>query len=121
MTEIVCTLPLPPSSNVLWRNRHGSRKPYLNPKYRAWRHECDAHMLANAPVGGWPRLTGLYSLEITLDRQQWGRRDLGNAEKAISDYLQRIELIEDDRKAERIQIEFGQVSQGCRIRLRAAP
>ncbi len=104
-------LPLPPSVNSLYRNR--TKQEIANGKamgialrgrarterYRTWARAAGNALMAAKPG----RIEGRYDLTITIG--ETARLDLGNAEKALSDLLQKCGVIEDDRKANRIHLE----------------
>lgn len=111
-------LPVPPSANRIWRYAYGRARPYLNPTYKAWIRLADGLMLANTPMGGWPRIRGAFRAEIVLDRGKVRKNaDLDNRTKTIFDYLQRVGLIENDKHCAGFSVEWGSVSDGCRVRL----
>ena len=104
-------LPLPPSVNSLYRNRtkqeiaNGQamgialRGRARTERYRTWARAAGNALMAAKPG----RIEGRYDLTITIG--ETARLDLGNAEKALSDLLQKCGVIEDDRKANRIHLE----------------
>lgn len=104
-------LPLTPSVNALYRNR--TKQEIANGKamgialrgrarterYRTWARAAGNALMAAKPG----RIEGRYDLTITIG--ETARMDLGNAEKALSDLLQKCGVVENDRKANRILIE----------------
>ena len=104
-------LPLTPSVNALYRNR--TKQEIANGKamgialrgrarterYRTWARAAGNALMAAKP----DRIEGRYDLTITIG--ETARMDLGNAEKALSDLLQKCGVVENDRKANRILIE----------------
>lgn len=62
-----------------------------------------------------PTITGAYILELSFGRPDKRYRDLGNLEKAVSDLLVHHKIIEDDRFAERIVLQWEKDLVGCRV------
>lgn len=104
-------LPLPPSTNELYRNR--TKQEIANGKAmgialrgraRTERYKTWARAAGNALIAAKPgRIEGRYSLTITI--AETARMDLGNAEKALSDLLVKHGVVDDDYKARRILLE----------------
>ena len=109
--EVTLYLPLPISVNRLWANRKGGRRR-CSDAYTAWKAAAGAMINQQRPG----RVPGLYSLELIISRS-WGG-DAGNAEKAISDILQEHGVIENDRKAESLNIAWGNSLEGCAVTVR---
>jgi len=104
-------LPLPPSVNRFMR-RLGNKSPVV----KAWVGEADACLMQRKP---YPRLRTPYELEVQFAEVEFGRFDADNRIKPLSDWMQRVELIENDNLARRITIEWSpEVAEGCRVRLR---
>lgn len=105
------TLPLPPSVNALYRNRTKQELANgramgiaLRGRARTERYKTWARAAGNALMAARPgRIEGRYSLTITI--AETASMDLGNAEKALSDLLQKCGVIENDRKANVIRLE----------------
>jgi crossover junction endodeoxyribonuclease RusA len=101
------TLPLPVSTNDLWRpvwrtSKDGRRVPGMakSSQYEAWIREAGYTLNVQRPM----KIAGAYSLTIQVSREC--RIDLGNVEKAVSDLLQRHGVIENDRLAEKITLSW---------------
>lgn len=111
VTEI--EIPMPPSINRFIA-KLGNRSPIV----KAWIKQADAHFVMTRrsllPI------KGAYELEIILSAAMRNRHpDLGNREKALSDWLQRVGLIENDNLCEKMTIHWGWAPVGCRVKLRA--
>lgn len=122
MTNIA--LPFPPSVNSIWRSRIGKGgKPrfFLDPKYEAWKKASDGAFYAAHPR---PKsVAGAFVVSIVLDHGSSLRRlgaDVDNRAKAVLDWLQRVKLIEDDKFAEKVTIEWGLAPEGCRVEIEAS-
>ena len=104
----VYDLPNPPSVNHLFQNvRSIGRVPTKD--YKAWKKEAGLCVLAQR--GSQPKIPGGYELQIISGHRKC---DLGNIEKAVSDLLVEMRVVVDDRLAQRIVLEGGDV-KGCRV------
>lgn len=114
----IIDLPFPPSVNRIWRSSNRQKKKvYLDPTYVAWIKSADLHVMAIRPKP--QRVSGRYEIEIILDQLQRKKRgDAGNYEKCVSDYLQRIELIDNDKFADQVLIRWGEAPAGVRVIVR---
>jgi crossover junction endodeoxyribonuclease RusA len=57
-------------------------------------------------------------LEIVAVKPDKRRRDLGNLEKAVSDLLQHMKIIEDDCLCQKITMEWAKSGPECLITVR---
>lgn len=111
----IIELAMPPSVNSIWRvGRHG--KPYLSKRYKAWKEDADSRYLANKK--NWLPIKGHFWAGITLDERK-RRGDVDNRIKALFDWLQRVELIENDNLCDEVAAFWGEAPEGCRVVLRA--
>ena len=108
MTTATYRLPRPPSVNNLYFNIGRGRQ--ISGHYKQWLNA--ASMLLMMQRIGQQRVAGPYTLVAVFQR---GRGDLGNFEKALSDLLVKMNVIDDDRLAERIILEWGDVPCGCEV------
>lgn len=106
----VLHLPRPPSVN-----RFVSKLGNISPAVAKWVKQCDRHMLGQNR----PRLQGAFEISIRWDVDQFGRFDGDNRIKPLMDYLQRIEVIENDKWCRRYIIDWGPVVLGCQVCVRA--
>ncbi len=107
-------LPFPTSANYLWsRTATGMRK---SDAYKAWL--CDAGWEAKWQRPG--KIAGPYKLTIHAVRPDNRRRDLGNLEKAVSDLLQSLGIIENDCLAEMISMRWVTSGEGITVILEPA-
>lgn len=96
---ITIRLPVPPSVNQLYRNVKG-RGRVKTEAYRNWIFEACQWQHGQKAYDG---LAGRYRLSITVPAK--ARADLGNLEKAISDFLQSRLFIKNDRMADEINLK----------------
>lgn len=109
-------LPMPPSVNSIWRTgknrRTGKTITYLDKKYTAWIVEADALLLTQKPF---PQIKGNFTAVVTLDQSK-RRGDADNRLKPIFDMLQRVGVIENDKYADKITVQWGE-ADGCSVQL----
>lgn len=104
-------LPVPPSVNAFMR-RLGNQSPVV----RRWKVQADiAFMIARAERTI-TKIIGPYEAEFVFGRRP--NSDLDNRIKPLMDYLQRIEVIENDRLCERIECLWGATPGRVKVRLR---
>lgn len=115
----IIELPLPPSVNRLWRNRRGRSAPYTSPRYATWKRAADNAYLANKRA--WAPIHGHFRAVVTLNAAKRGNSDADNRLKALFDWLQRVELIENDKLCDTLTVEWGYAPEGCRVALFPAP
>lgn len=91
LIEQVFLLPFPPSVNALYSNvpKIGRVK---TPAYRAWSKEAGLRLNLQRPR----RMPGRIRMAIRAVPPDRRKRDLGNLEKAISDFLVDMGVIDDD-------------------------
>lgn len=106
----VLDIPRPPSVN-----RFLAKLGNQSPAVRKWLKQADAFLRAK---GKYPRIIGPYELWVTFPVAEFGQYDADNHVKALSDWLQRVEIIENDRKARWICLMWGEAPEGCRMRVR---
>ena len=99
---IVLNLPYPPSVNNLFPTGKSGRR-FKSDEYSAWLEHA-------ATCVSWKAkkvITGPYTMTATFDRPDRRARDLGNLEKAVSDLLVSLNVVKDDRHAQRITLQWG--------------
>lgn len=117
MTDTIIDLAMPPSVNSIWRHSRSTGKVYLADRYKTWKRDADNRYLAHKR--DWLPIKGRFSIVITLDARKQGRSDPDNRVKAALDWLQRVELIENDNLCASLLVRWGRAPEGCRIKLRA--
>jgi hypothetical protein len=108
-------LPAPPSVN-----RFMGKLGNKTPKVRLWIIQADmSFMLLKSKRGGpVPELKCTYEAEFWFARN---RGDLDNKIKPLMDYLQRIQVIENDRMCERLLVQWSDDVPKCRVMVRLRP
>lgn len=96
----VLWLPLPPSTNKLWRTYKG--RIIKSAEYRKWLIEAAKIVLMQRPKA----VQGKYQMTLTVERKDRRRTDLSNRLKALEDALVTAGVVEDDSLAERIVLEW---------------
>lgn len=98
----------PPSTNALYANIPGKGR-IKTKAYKAWLTEM-----------GWEiklqkldRVAGRVDLDIEVERKS-SRSDLGNREKAATDLLVSMQVIDDDRFVRKISMLWAEI-KGCHI------
>lgn len=108
---ITLILPFPPSVNRLWRATKGGGV-YRSPKYTEWRTRAMWQLSAQAKG---KKVEGPYKLTILAVRPDKRKRDLGNLEKAISDILVTLNIVEDDCLCEWIEAKWVNTGPECKV------
>jgi crossover junction endodeoxyribonuclease RusA len=88
---------------------------YSSEKYRVWKKSAEWAVVGQ--VKG-KKITGEYTLEIVAVKPDKRRRDLGNLEKAVSDLLQHVKIIEDDYLCQEIHLRWAASGPECLIIVR---
>lgn len=112
MIEI--NLSFPPSTNDIWA--YGARNVRMGGKYLKWQTENDKLVMAQRLR--FKTIMGAFTSEIILDEYKYGGFDLDNGIKAILDYCQRIDAIENDKFNRRLLVEWGKTTYGCKVILK---
>ena len=89
-SEITIDLPRPPSLNRLWT--YGRRRVFKSKRYTAWIKQADKHLMIAPKRKG---VKGKFKITMFIS----GKRkdsDLDNFWKATLDWLQGVNLIEND-------------------------
>lgn len=97
--EVVLHLPMPPSTNDLWRPVRSGMA--LTDSYRNWRRSAGWALVAQRPG----RIEGRYRIHIRVARADT-RCDLTNILKAAEDLMQAHNVIDNDRLCERAELEW---------------
>ena len=96
-------LPFPPSVNTAYANGGNRRGRHKTAKYVDWIKEASTAVKASDRQALAP-----YSLAICLQKPDKRGRDLGNYEKAVSDFLVMHGIVKDDQYCERLTMTWGE-------------
>lgn len=110
---IMLSLPMPPSTNALYRNVAG-RGRVKTERYKTWLRAAGNEVLAT-PLSRRAPIKGKFTLTVLAGRPDKGQRDLDNLLKAVGDLLQAHELIENDCLAESITVAWSSTVEKRRI------
>ena len=111
----VLALPFPPSVNAMWR--YGRERVYKSKSYAAWIEAADAAMMTTRPK---PKpVHGHFTIDLSLPATKRGRSDVDNRLKAILDWLQRVELIDNDRFCDEAAVSWADTTE-CRVTISPA-
>lgn len=113
--SVTALLPVPPSTNALYA--HGrQRGPVRSDAYQAWIDEAGWRLQAQRPG----RVPGAYVLLLAVPETET-KADLDNLSKATSDLLQKHGVIDNDRKARRVVIDWHREHAEMAATVRAVP
>lgn len=90
----------PPPLSACFINAH-RRGRVITPRYRAWTSLCQLRL---GHVGHIP---GAIAVDYMFARPDNRKRDLGNLEKAVSDLLVKMKVIEDDSMIQDLRMRWG--------------
>ena len=119
MTRITLHLPLPPSTNRLWRANRG--KVHRSKVYLSWLQEAGLQWLTQKQSQ--PKsIAYSFTAQVVLVRPDKRRRDLDNhSTKALLDFCTLHQVVVDDSLCEKLYIRWGKPSEaplGCRLILK---
>jgi len=97
-------LPVPPSTNALYRNVGGKGRVKTQ-AYRDWINGAGAVLNVEARKAKWKRLGGPAYVMLTIPREN-KRRDLDNFVKPTLDLLSKCLVWNDDRQLETLVVRF---------------
>jgi Holliday junction resolvase RusA-like endonuclease len=107
--HLTLDLYLPPSVNQIWR--HGRGRVWRDPSYMDWIKRCDRLLTGVKLI----TIAGWFTVHIGL----YGRASDGdNRIKALLDYLERINVVSDDKfciGGTWSWVPEGQAPRGCRV------
>ncbi len=120
--QITLDMPIPPSTNRLWRSgrKNGKTFVYQSSTYKLWITQADVLFLQQKK-GPIKMLRGPFKMTLHLLRPSNNTRmDIDNRIKAALDYAVRLGLIEDDSYLQYGEFGWGtrdQAPHGCRLTL----
>ena len=111
MSIIVLDLPLPTSTNRIWTNAGRTR---CSEEYKAWKRNAGNLYLTQKRTV--KPVRGPFTATIVISEAKRKKNmDLDNRSKAIFDFLQAMELIENDCLNEGFNMVWGEAPEGCRV------
>lgn len=123
--SIIVDLPLPTSTNRLWRSgrtKAGIPYVYLAPVYQKWKDRADGALLQQLGNYDLPAMIeGPFNAELTITVKKRFKLDLDNRAKGTLDWAKRIGLILDDKFQNSLTIMWGDAPLGARLKLTAVP
>lgn len=112
--EVTILLPIPPSANDL--HDHAPGRPVRSKAYSAWIRDAGWRLLEQRPG----RVPGAYILLLAVPETET-KADLDNLSKATSDLLQAHGVIDNDRKARRVVLDWHREHSELAATVRAVP
>lgn len=120
MGGITITLPFPISTNLIWD--YGKRGVYKSSIYEKWIDAANAAFLqqkkALQPL---KTIEGKFAASLIIDNSKLGKVDLDNHSKCVFDYLQRIEIVRNDKNLYSLSMNWGNVPEGCKVTIIELP
>jgi len=98
-------LPLPTSTNLIWRVGRGHT--YLNPAYKNWMERASAALEAQRSGLNVDHIPGWFDVAMMLSERKRGIADIDNRVKATLDWAKKAGLIVDDKLDNRVVLEWG--------------
>ena len=114
--SITLELPLPPSTNRLWRVFRG--RLIRSEEYRGWIKQAGLEILVQKPKLPCKAISGPYSLIVRL--KLGNGRDSDNRVKALNDLLQKHGFIQNDNLCRKLLVLWNdKLEVDCRVTIRA--
>jgi Holliday junction resolvase RusA-like endonuclease len=108
--SVTLKLPLPPSANGLFVNGRQGRGRFISPEYNQWQWSAYAALTQQWPF---ERITGAFHFRLTVPQNMRG--DVDNRIKAALDFCVVHKITPDDRHAQSVSAERGDVEPGFAI------
>ena len=119
MDPFTLRLPLPPSTNALYRNVRGvGRVKAVG--YKRWLVSAGAYGITQKPPGGFPHFARDFEIIVLIPANTRG--DCDNRCKAVIDLCTAWQIISDDRHAQAVTIRrvLDMPADECRVTVRPA-
>jgi len=116
--KITLDLPMPPSTNRIWRSGRG--RIYRSKEYVLWCEQADMAVMVSKKPGPLPKMAGPFEAQILLSSEHRGDGD--NRIKAALDWLQSRDIVRNDSDCRRGSWEWvdaERAPKGCRVTLRS--
>ena len=115
MSRISIHLPMPPSTNLIWRSDRG--RVHKSKAYSDWLKQAGYEWLRQRKEQ--PRnISGNFRAILILDSTQRSRKDLDNRIKAILDFCTENQIVDDDKFCDALLVKWGLAPMGAQIILR---
>lgn len=108
MRQFSLSLPMPPSVN-----RVTARLGNSSSIVKRWRKDANNIVLSQGRLPA--KMDGPFHIGIVWDQSYKGKRDIDNSIKPLLDYLQEIDLINNDRECMSLKVQWGPAPEGCLI------
>lgn len=119
--EIEIDLPLPTSTNRIWRRGHSRRTgrtwTYLSASYTKWKAKADEALAELRAAGPVQTISGPFEVRLVISKAKRHKLDLDNRLKAPLDWAQQAGLITDDKLQDRVTVAWGRAPKGARLTL----
>lgn len=118
MSEIIIDLPMPPSTNRIWRR--GRKGMIKSDEYVEWIQRADDEVMAAHALRGVHTINGGFSVLILLNATQ-RRGDSDNRIKAVLDWAQSRRVVHNDSDCLQgfwAWVENHEAPLGCRLKIR---
>jgi Holliday junction resolvase RusA-like endonuclease len=122
--SIVLDLPLPTSTNRIWRRGHsrgtGRTWTYLSKSYQNWKVKAEAALKEQRPAMTLERIEGPFDVLLIITKAKRFKLDLDNRIKAALDFCVQSGLIQDDKFQNEVTVRWGKAPMGARLTLTPA-
>lgn len=108
--SVYINLPMPVSTNALYRNVPGKGRAKTK-RYLSWLNAAGWDIKEQKPR----KLHGRYNITLLIERKDNRRRDIGNLHKGVSDLLVAHQIIQDDSLEERVVLQWSDTVKGCLV------
>jgi Holliday junction resolvase RusA-like endonuclease len=122
--SIVLDLPLPTSTNRIWRRGHSRRTgntwTYLSKSYQNWKLKAEAALKQQRPAMTVVRIEGPFDVDLVITKAKRFKLDLDNRIKSCLDFAVQSGLIQDDKFQNVVTVRWGKAPMGARLTLTPA-
>ncbi len=109
-----CLLPVPPTTNSLFATNWKTKKRFKSKGYEDWEVEALRAFTSQFPHG-YPTIKGRAHAHFRFHFSADHKRDIANFEKAITDFLVNMDVIEDDCLIDRMVLERAEKGNGVYV------
>lgn len=101
--KTILQIPFPPSVNSLYDGGMKTKRRFKSERYKQWLYDAQLQVLSQTRN----HHTGDVAVSYTFCKPDKRRRDLGNAEKSVSDLLCAMDILRDDSQIVRMLLQWG--------------